>query len=100
MTDRFAPHLKALLDGICETQGELTPAQRRDLVEGKPAAGALGAFAIRVIENAGAITDEHVAKLLAGGATEDQVFEVIMAAATSAGLRRLRIGLALLGVTS
>jgi hypothetical protein len=98
MVDRFAKELDALVQGLCEAEGELTPAQRRDLVEGKPAAGALGAFAIRVTENAAAITDEHVKRLIDGGATEDQIFETILCAATGAGLLRLKKGLALLGV--
>jgi hypothetical protein len=97
MTDRFAKELQALVDGLCKTDGALDPATRRDLVEGKPSAGALGALAIRVVENAGAITDEQIAKLTAGGASDDQVFETVLCAATSAGLYRLRKGLALLG---
>jgi hypothetical protein len=97
MSDRFAKELQALVAGLCETDGELPKATRRDLVEGKPTAGLLGAFAIRVVENASAITDEQIVKLLTGGATDDQIFETVLCAATSAGLYRLRKGLALLG---
>jgi len=97
MRDPFAERLKQLVDAIGSGPGEPDAGLRKDLLAGKAVAGALGAFAIKVSENASSITDEHVRALVNAGYSEEQVFECIIAAAVGAGLTRLRHGLALLG---
>jgi len=94
--DRHADLLKKLEKAIAETKGELDATTRRDLLAGKPIAGKLGSFAIKVAQNATTITEAHVRALLDAGCTEDEVFECVLAAATGAGIERLRVGLALL----
>ena len=96
MMDRHADLLKKLEKAIAETKGELDATTRRDLLAGKPIAGKLGSFAIKVAQNATTITEAHVRALLDAGCTEDEVFECVLAAATGAGIERLRVGLALL----
>ena len=98
MIDRHADLLKRLETAIADGKAKLDAATRRDLLAGKPIAGKLGSFAIKVAQNATTITDAHVRALLEAGCTEDEVFECVLAAATGAGIERLRAGLALLGV--
>jgi len=81
---------------MAETKGALDSATRRDLLAGKPIAGKLGSFAIKVAQNATTITDAHVQALIDAGCTEDEIFECILSAATGAGIERLRAGLAAL----
>src|SRR5215831_5664380 len=96
MTDRHADLLKKLESAMTESNGDLDGATRRDLLAGKPIAGKLGSFAIKVAENAGKITDAHVKALIDAGCSEDSIFECVLAAATGAGIERLNAGLALL----
>src|SRR5678816_1454401 len=96
MTHRYAETLKKLEIAISESDGDLDTATRRDLLAGKPIAGKLGSFAIKVAENATTITDAHVQSLIDSGCSEDSIFECVLAAATGAGLERLRAGLAVL----
>lgn len=96
MMDRYADTLKKLELAISESQGDLDNATRRDLLAGKPIAGKLGSFAIKVAQNATSITDAHVQALIDAGCSEDSIFECVLAAATGAGLERLRAGLAIL----
>jgi alkylhydroperoxidase/carboxymuconolactone decarboxylase family protein YurZ len=94
--DRHADPLKKLEKAIAETKGELDTTTRRDLLAGKPIAGKLGSFAIKVAQNATTITDAHIKALIDAGCTEDEIFECVLAAATGAGIERLHAGLALL----
>lgn len=94
--DRHADLLKKLEKAMAEKEGGLDTSTRRDLLAGKPIAGKLGSFAIKVAQNATTITDAHVHALIEAGCTEDEIFECILTAATGAGIERLRAGLALL----
>jgi hypothetical protein len=97
MADRFALLLRALVDAIGKSTGVLDPKLRQDLLAGKPIAGALGSFAIKVTHNASSITDEHVAALRKQGVEEEAIFEAIIAAGVGAGLERLRAAKIALG---
>jgi alkylhydroperoxidase/carboxymuconolactone decarboxylase family protein YurZ len=97
MADRFAPLLRALLDAVGTSKGVLDTKTREDLLAGRPIAGSLGAFAIKVSHNAGSITDEHVAALRKQGIEEEAIFETIVAAGVGAGLARLRAAKLALG---
>jgi alkylhydroperoxidase family enzyme len=71
---------------------------------GDPAAGAippalaaaLDPYIEKVVRHAYRVTPEDLAALAAAGLSEDGIFEITVAAATAAGLARLRRGLAAL----
>ncbi len=52
MADRYESLLRALLDAVGTSKATLDAKTRQDLLAGKPIAGSLGAFAIKVAENA------------------------------------------------
>jgi alkylhydroperoxidase family enzyme len=93
MRDRHEGLLRSLIDAVAGPGGRLDATARRDLLAGKPLTGALGVFAARVTEDAGSITDEHVATLRSGGVDEESIFDCIVAAAIASGLVRLRAAL-------
>jgi hypothetical protein len=94
--DRHRALLDIFVDAVCDSRGDLEPRLRRDLVEGKPLTGALGAFAIKVRDNPTTIDEQQITALRKAGYTEDAIFECVLAAAIGAGLERLHKGLALL----
>ncbi|HET9839926.1 MAG TPA: hypothetical protein VFR84_16990 [Candidatus Angelobacter sp.] len=47
----------------------------------------------RIADQPWAVNDEDISQALAAGYSEDQLFELILAAATGAGVRRLDAGL-------
>jgi alkylhydroperoxidase family enzyme len=98
LVNRFSAEVAALLEAVSRSKGELDTSVRAALVAPKPVTGGLGAFAIKVQENPASITDEHIAALKAGGYSDEQIFECIVAAAVGAGMVRLNAGLALLGI--
>jgi alkylhydroperoxidase family enzyme len=62
----------------------------------RPALGAppaAGAYLETVRRHAYRVTDEQVAELRAAGLSEDEIFELTVAAAVAAGLERLDAGL-------
>jgi hypothetical protein len=97
MADRYRKLLNGLLDAIGGAAGTLDAKTRRALLDGKPAAGAIGAFAIKVAHNATAIRDEHIEALRTQGTGEEAIFEAIIASAVGAGLERLRAAWRALG---
>jgi hypothetical protein len=100
MDDRHAKLLKTLVDTIGGTEAHLAVSVRQGLLEGKPSSGVLGAFCIKVQQNASNITDENVASLLRAGYSDDQIFEAIVSVAIGAGLERVRKIRDLLGIQS
>lgn len=72
----------AVLAGEARSEGEIPPELR--------------AYVDRVAQHAYKTTDEDIAALTAAGWSEDQVFELTLAAALGAGLTRFERGLAAL----
>jgi hypothetical protein len=66
---------------------------RRVLVDGGEIPNDLTAYVGRIRRDAHETTDTEVARVLTAGYSEDQVYEVTVAAALGEGLRRLRAGL-------
>jgi|SRR5579862_5337576 hypothetical protein len=99
MSDRYRALVSALVQRVSDGAGHLDPQTRRAILAGTPAADPVGALATQVIENPTRITAETFARLLAAGATEDELFECVCTAAVAASLRRLDKGLALLDRT-
>ena len=98
MDDRHAKLLQTLVDTIASAEAHLAVSVRQSLLEGKPSSGSLGAFCIKVQQNASSITDENVASLLRAGYSDDQIFEAIVSVAIGAGLDRVRKIRNLLGI--
>jgi len=98
MSDPHRATLQHLVEAVGGSEGKLPIETRRQLLTAKVPAGALGALAAKVMENALSITDELFGQLLASGLSEDELFECVAASAVGAGLRRLHKGLALLEV--
>ena len=100
MTNKYAEEVRALLEAVGGPAGQVDAALRRDLLAAKPISGALGSFAIKIQHNPSTITDEHIAALRAVGHSDEDIFEIIIAASVGAAMERLRAGLALLGIES
>ncbi len=73
----------------------VVPRERRQAVAaGEAAGGPLGAYLEKVRHHAYDITDAEVAALRASGTSDDEIFELTVAAALGASKRRLEAGLA------
>jgi hypothetical protein len=90
---KYAGKLRDLEQRVLDRPGTLDPVVRRAAAEGKPVPDEVGAYVEKVRRAAYTVTDEEVARLLASGWTQDQLFELTVAAAYGAASRRLRIGL-------
>jgi len=84
----------ALTRRVTRGPGVVPPAQRQAAVAGEKAEGALGAYLERVRTAAAEVTDEEVAALRAAGTSDDELFELTVAAALGAARARLDAGLA------
>jgi alkylhydroperoxidase family enzyme len=99
--DVHAGRVRRLVAAVLASPGHLTHAVRRAVATRARGAGAdlpapVAAYVDTVARHAYRVTDEQVAALRAAGLSEDAVFEVTVAAALGAGLRRLERGLAAL----
>ena len=74
---------------LLEQQGTLDPAIRRAAAEGGQVPDSLAAYVDKVRRHAYTVTDGDVEGLLTAGWTEDQIFEVTVAAAFGAAKHRL-----------
>jgi alkylhydroperoxidase family enzyme len=93
MDSKFAPMLEDLERRLLDRPGTLDPKIRRAAAEGGPVPGPLAAYVDTVRRNAYRVTDEDVLGLRAAGYSEDQIFEVTVAAAFGAAKARLTAGL-------
>lgn len=110
--DRFAHHVKQLVDSVFRGRGTSSPGvrgaiheQARRVVGGGPTAApaepsvippALEPYLDTVIRQAYKVSDADVEQLKGSGHSEDDVFEVTVAAAVGAGVSRLDRALGLL----
>jgi hypothetical protein len=90
---RHADLVAALRRAVFEFPGETAPAVRLACGRGGPAPDPWGPYADAVRTRSYRITDGDVAALKAGGGTEEQIFEITVAAATGAALHGLDAGL-------
>lgn len=108
---RFREHVARLKHSVFQGKGESAPAVRAAVgaraarlvegsIEARPGDGVipdeLDSHADAVIRNAYKVTDADVERLRDAGYSEDQVFEVTVAAAVGAGVSRLERALSLL----
>jgi alkylhydroperoxidase family enzyme len=93
--DRHRGHFDALVKDVLEQPGSVEPALRsaasRNQADALPPE--LAAYVDKIERHAYRVTDEEVAALRAAY-SEDQLFEITVAAAVGAALRRLEAGLA------
>jgi alkylhydroperoxidase family enzyme len=90
---RRDPAWRAFVEHVCATRGHLPPDVRAEVAAASPPAapsGAIGEFAAKVAERSYAVTDGDVERLKKNGMTEDEILELVVAAAVGAGDRRWR----------
>lgn len=97
VTRRFEPLVSALRRAVTEAPGEAPAALRAAACEGAVKDPVYARYVAKVRAHAYRVTDADIAELRAAGASDEAIFEVTVAAALGEGLRRLRIGLRLLG---
>ena len=92
-TDRHRPKLEALGAAILNGRGVLPPEARQAAAHGDGAPEPFTDYADTIHRHAYRVTDQMVAGLAEAGATEDEVFEISVAAAYGAARQRLDAGL-------
>jgi hypothetical protein len=90
---RHADLVAGLRRAVFESPGETDPSIRRAAGSGDPLPMPWAPYAEKVRDSSYRITDGDVAALKAAGHTEEEIFEVTVAAATGAALHRLDAGL-------
>ena len=90
---RLRQCLQALHRRIEAGPGHSTPAQRRAAIEGGSIEPLLDEYLQRVRECAVNVTNEGIARLRGAGYSEDELFELTIAAALGAASERLGAGL-------
>jgi hypothetical protein len=92
-TDRHRSKLDELGAAILEGPGVLPPEVRRAAADRGGVAERFSAYVDTIHEHAYRITDRTVDELAAAGASDDEVFEISVAAAYGAARARLDAGL-------
>lgn len=90
---RHADLVAAVRRAVFEDPAETEPALRRAVGAGAPVADPWGPYAEKVRDRSYRITDADIAALKGAGRTEEEIFEITVAAATGAALQRLEAGL-------
>ncbi len=97
MGRRYDALVAAVRAAVLDSPGEVEPALRRAAAAGGQLPEPWPAYVAKVREASYRITDADLAALKDAGCTEEQVFEVTVAAATGAALHRLEAGLRAMG---
>jgi len=92
-TDRHRPKLDALEAAILQGPGALPPDARQGAARGDGTLEPFEDYVDTIHRHAYRVTDRMVAGLEEAGASEDEVFEISVAAAYGAARRRLDAGL-------
>jgi alkylhydroperoxidase family enzyme len=82
-----------LRHSVFDSPGATSPETRRAAGSGDPLPEPFGSYVAIVRDHSDRITDADVARLVDAGHTEDEIFELTVAAATGAALRSLDAGL-------
>ena len=88
--------VQALEAVVLDGAAELPPAMRRAAATPGDLPAPLAAYCDMVALRAYAVTDADLEALRQAGQTDDQLFELTVSAATGAGMRRFRAGMAAL----
>ena len=97
MDPKFAEKVRDLERRVLEQPGALEPWIRRAAARGTGVPPDAAAYVDKVRRHAYLVTDGDVDALRSAGYSEDQIFEITVAAAYGAGAERLRSGLDALG---
>jgi alkylhydroperoxidase family enzyme len=97
MGSRFAKKVRDLERRVLEQPGALEPEIRRAAARGEGVPPDAAAYVDKVRRHAYLVTDDDVDALRSAGYSEDQIFEITVAAAYGAGAERLQAGLDALG---
>lgn len=92
----IAARLDELRERVTEGPGRLPSSVRRAAVDGGPVPPEAQAYTDKVRRHAYKVVDEDVAELEGAGWSEDQIFEITIAAAVGQGLSRLERARALM----
>jgi len=90
---RHADEVAELVRSVLNSAGSTDPALRRAVFTGVDVPDPWAAYVRKVRHESYRLTDSDVEKLIRHGCTEDQVFEVTIAAALGAASVRLEAGL-------
>ena len=93
MTDRHADLVSALRAAVFDGEGEVPPTLRRAAGSGEGVPEPWTGYVEKVREQSYRIGDADVAALRSAGCTEEEIFEITVAAASGAALHRLDVGL-------
>ena len=93
VTSRYDDLVTALRQAVFESAGEVEPAVRQAAGTGVDVPAPWTAYVAKVRDASYRITDADLAALKGAGCTEEQIFEVTVAAAQGAALHRLDVGL-------
>ncbi len=91
-----ADEVEELRRSVLESRAWTDPALRAVAFSGEHVPEPWTAYVTKVRNQSYRVTDEDIARLTAGGVTEDWIFEVTVAAALGAAALRLEAGLAAL----
>lgn len=91
--DHHAAEVAALCDAVLNSVGAVDPAIRGAAFRGDHTPKPWTGLVAKVREESYKVTDSDIEDLLASGFTEDEVFEITVAAALGAAKRRLDAGL-------
>jgi alkylhydroperoxidase family enzyme len=93
MADRHAPRLARLRHAVFSSPGATTTAARAAAADGGPLPEPMDTYAAKVRDHSYRVTDGDIEALKAAGVSEDEIFEMTVAAALGAALRSLHTGL-------
>jgi len=93
VTTRYAPLIAALRAAVFDDAAMVDPRIRGAAGAGASLPGPWAAYVAKVRDASYRITDDDVATLRATGCSEEEIFEMTVAAATGVALHRLSVGL-------
>jgi alkylhydroperoxidase family enzyme len=94
---RHAKRIAALRRAVFESPGKTDRGTRASAANGGPLQEPVASYAAKVTDQSYRISDADFGALKAAGLTEDQIFEITVASALGAALRRLDAGMRALG---
>lgn len=91
--DKFAQLVLDLREAVFDSPGRVDPAIRRSAATGETLSEPWLSYTMKVRDEAGSVTSSDIENLKAAGHSEDEIFEMTVAAAVGASLRTLDAGL-------
>ncbi|HEY1920988.1 MAG TPA: hypothetical protein VGH27_35910 [Streptosporangiaceae bacterium] len=96
-TDKYSQLVADLRTAVFESPGKVDAALRQSAASGDGLSEPWRSYTLKVRDEASAATDADIEDLKAAGRTEDEIFEMTVAAAVGASLQTLNAGLRALG---